>query len=194
MSQDLRRLFEKDRDQKYQMKSGHEERFMQRLDASLPRKKRSFSPLWKIAASILILLGIGAYLLTTMEKELPVNTSIVNKDDTPDQSQGISLGDLSPDLRKIENYYVANINLGLAQLEVSADNKVLVDSFMERLAELNIEYNALNRELNEIGPNDHTITALIKNLQLRLDLLHKLKSKLNELKSSRNEQVRTNSI
>lgn len=46
-----------------------------------------------------------------------------------------------------------------------------MDSYMERLAELNKEYHRLNEELNELGPNDQTINALIKNLQLRLQLL-----------------------
>ena len=71
----------------------------------------------------------------------------------------------------------------MSQLEISDRNKTLIDSFMERLEELNLEYKKLNNELNEIGPNDQTITALIKNLQLRLQLLHKLRDKLKELQS-----------
>lgn len=65
---------------------------------------------------------------------------------------------------------------------------------MERLAELDGEYNHLNQELNELGPNDDTISALINNLQLRLQLLQKLKTKLNQLKSSKNEQESSYSI
>ena len=75
----------------------------------------------------------------------------------------------------------------MAQLEVSDENKLLVDGYMERLAELNTEYQLLTKELNTIGPNDQTISALIQNLQLRLQLLKKLKEKLTELKSSKNE-------
>jgi len=52
----------------------------------------------------------------------------------------------------------------------------------------------LNTELNQIGPNDKTITALIKNLQLRLQLLQRLKEKLNEVQSSKSEQYETNAI
>lgn len=63
---------------------------------------------------------------------------------------------------------------------------------MKQLDTLNSEYINLNDELNEIGPNDQTISALIQNLQLRLQLLQKLKKKLNELKTSKNEQVKTN--
>ena len=194
MSQDLRELFDKERKQKYQMKEGHEERFMDMLDEAMPVRKKSFIPIWSIAASVIILLGIGIYFVITATDPSPVRTTIVDKGNTEESESGISLGDLSPDLKKLENYYVANINLEISQLQVSPENKALVDSFMDRLAELNVEYNSLNKELNEIGPNDQTITALIRNLQLRLELLYKLKDKLNEFKSSKNEQVTSNNI
>lgn len=194
MSQDLRKLLEKEKERKYSMKKGHEARFMERLDAALPRKRKNLTVQWSIAATVLLLVSIGIYFMSTADKDLPVKTTIVDTGDTKEKQEGISLGDLSPDLRKLENYYVANINLELSQLEVSAGNKALVDSFMERLADLNREYNNLNKELNIMGPNDQTITALIQNLQLRLELLHKLKEKLSELKSSKNEQVESNSI
>jgi hypothetical protein len=119
---------------------------------------------------------------------------VVKSDPVVTEQQGISLGDLSPDLKKIEDYYVVNINLALADLEISQENKDLVDDYMKRLGELNAEYTKLNKELNEIGPNDQTITALIKNLQLRLQLLQKLKSKLYEFKTSENEQVTANIV
>jgi hypothetical protein len=108
--------------------------------------------------------------------------------------EGISLGDLSPDLKKVENYYLANINLALSELEVSEANKAVVDGFMTQLAELDREYKKLNGELNALGPNDRTITALIRNLQLRLQLLYKLKDKVNELKKFNHEEITTNSL
>ena len=122
------------------------------------------------------------------------NITVVDRENPSIEDQGISLGDLSPDLRKIETYYTTNINLQLAELADDPGNKELVDSYMDRLAELNKEYQRLNQELNELGPNDQTINALINNLQLRLQLLQKLKSKLNQLKSSKNEQESSNIV
>ena len=185
MSQDLRELFDKQREQKYRMKPGHEDRFMDLLDESMPVRKKRFFPNWGIAASVVLLLGLGIYFFTANTDSDPVQTTIVEKGNTEDPETGISLGDLSPDLKQLENYYVANINLEISQLQISPENKAIVDSFMGRLAELNKEYSSLNMELNEIGPNDQTIAALIRNLQLRLELLYKLKDKLNELKSSK---------
>ena len=184
MSQDLRKLFQEERDRKFKMKEGHEERFEALLNQSFPKKQNKGIQRWSIAAGILILLGATIYFLSLPGSGPPENTMIVNQDEQEQSRNEISLGDLSPDLKQLENYYLANINLELSQLQVSSENKLLVDSYMERLAELNTEYSKLIRELNKLGPNDQTITALIQNLQLRLELLYKLKDKLNEFKSS----------
>ncbi|WP_411031469.1 hypothetical protein [Spongiimicrobium sp. 3-5] len=191
MSQDLRKMFEKERkEQKYVLKDGHKGRFLERLEKEIPKQGKSVFFRIRLAASVLVLIGVGVY--SYMQYKTNDNTpkiQVVEKNTQLQEDNTISLGDLSPNLKKVENYYVANINLELSQLEVSQDNKALVNSFMDRLAELNAEYQKLNAELNEIGPNDQTITALVKNLQLRLQLLQRLKEKLNELKSSKNEQI-----
>ncbi|MCK5442339.1 MAG: hypothetical protein KAJ23_10645 [Maribacter sp.] len=194
MARDLRKLFkEEQKGEQFVMADGHEKRFMDRLDKELPKQRKSPFFILKIAATILVLISIGAfYIINGDENEIP--PIIVDKNPSVETQNGISLGDLSPDLKKIENYYVANINLELSKLNVSGDNKALIDSYMDRLAELNLEYQNLNAELNQIGPNDQTISALIKNLQLRLQLLQKLKEKLNEVQSSKNEQYETNAI
>ncbi|PXX28238.1 hypothetical protein [Arenibacter sp. ARW7G5Y1] len=183
MSQDLRDMFKNSNTEIVQsMKDGHEQRFIKRMEVELPVAKGPSLPWFKIAASIIMLTGLGAYIFMNWNNTEPLETIIVEKNNSATEERGISLGDLSPNLKKVENYYMVNINLELSQLNISDRNKALVDSFMERLEELNVEYKKLNIELNEIGPNDLTITALIKNLQLRLQLLHKLRDKLQELK------------
>lgn len=195
MGQDLREMFKRgNKAGKFQMSEGHENRFLERLEAELPKRKKSSFYILKIAASILVLLSIGIVSYEVLTGEDTIKTTVVEKNDPSKEEKGISFGDLSPDLKKVEDYYVTNINLELSRLQVSEENKILVDSFMDRLADLNTEYERLNMELNDIGPNDQTITALIKNLQLRLQLLQKLKGKLSELKSSKNEQVKKNTI
>ena len=193
MAQDLKKLFEKDRvgaDKKHDLKSGHKARFLERLEEEIPLEKNASFPWLKIAASVAILLAAGVfYFNQEMQDDSGIKTTLVDKE-KPEKESGISLGDLSPDLKKVEDYYVANINLALSQLEVSQENKEMTAGFMKQLSNLNVEYQQLNNELNTLGPNDQTITALIKNLQLRLQLLKKLKTKLNELKSSENEQVK----
>ena len=149
----------------------------------------------QIAASVVVVLGLSIYYFSSSDTPLPdEKVTVVDRNNPSGEAQGISLGDLSPDLKKIETYYTTNINLQLSDLADDPGNKELVDSYMERLAELNQEYQRLNQELNELGPNDQTISALVNNLQLRLQLLQKLKSKLNQLKSSKNEQESSNMV
>ncbi|MDF0706396.1 MAG: hypothetical protein VX772_05045 [Bacteroidota bacterium] len=200
MARDLRKLFEKEREEKrFEMKKGHEDRFFAKLEEELPKDppKRKVISLWmQIAASVIVAVGLSFYYFNsnggTVDPDEKV--TVVDRDHTDNGVQGISLGDLSPDLKKIETYYTTNINLQLSELADDPGNKELVDSYMDRLAELNKEYLRLNQELNELGPNDQTISALINNLQLRLQLLQKLKSKLNQLKSSKNEQESSNIV
>jgi len=193
MEQDLREMFnEQKQEKKVSMRDGHESRFVKKLDTALPRKKKDFY-WYAIAASIALIFTLGLAYLNWFQNDLNEN-QIVDIEENNTNDAEFSFGDLSPELKKVEQYYVANINLELSKLEVSEDTKDLVDSYMEQLSELNEEYKNLNKELMELGPNDQTINALITNLQFRLQLLQKLKKKLNELKKSKNEQITTNNV
>lgn len=195
MAQDLKEMFAKERERTHSMKEGHEARFLSKLEKELPSPTKNRTPqiFWmRIAASVVVILGVTVYFLSGEQKISPVTDQVVGNETKIQQT--LSLGDLSPDLQKVENYYLTNINLQLSDLESNPENKEVLDSYMARLAELDAEYRRLNVELNEIGPNDQTIGALVKNLQLRLQLLQRLKSKLNQLKSSKNEQESSNMV
>jgi len=188
MSQDLRDLFKENKSKSSaKMKAGHEERFLEKLEKELPATKKPSFLMWKVAASVVVLMGVGLYFINR-DGVNAIDNEVVGTGNPTEEVKTFSLGDLSPDLKKVEDYYVSTINFELSKLELTEDNKGLVDSYLDQLSELDEEYKKLNIELNEIGPNDQTINALIKNLQLRLQLLQKLKIKLNELKSSENEQ------
>ncbi|MEM8763923.1 MAG: hypothetical protein AAGD88_08940 [Bacteroidota bacterium] len=193
MTQNLKDLFEKERakhNKETPLSTGHEQRFFDKLETALPKQTKRMVPIWSIAAAVAVLVtSVLFYVFNDGASTLPENikTVVEVEQDSP-KTETFSLGDLSPDLKKIEDFYQANITLELSRLEIDAENKALVDGVMEQLAELNAEYNTLTEELNVVGPNDDTISALINNLQLRLQLLQKLKSKLNQLKSSQNEQ------
>jgi len=195
MAQDLRELFKNERNgDGPRMKPGHTKRFHERLENRFPKQRKPWVVPLKIAASVFILLGIGIYFLVQHNIQTVPQPEVAEKEASVETKAGISLGDLSPDLKKVENYYVANINYELSKLEVSSENKAMVEGFMNQLGVLNQEYKTLNTELNKMGPNDQTITALIKNLQLRLQLLQKLQEKLKHLKASKNETVKTSSM
>jgi hypothetical protein len=181
MAQDIRKLFENEQKVfKDSMPNGHEARFLAKLDNQLPEQptRRLFTFL-NIAASVVILIGMsfGVYKF--------IDTPVV--EDTPQQvaSTG-SLGEISPQLKKVEDYYLASINLELSKMEVTPETKELFDGYLERLQELNKEYAVLADELAKSGPTEHTINASIDNLKLRLNLMYRLKEKLNELNKETN--------
>lgn len=190
MAQDIRDLF-KDEDPGTQDKlsAGHRGRFEKKLDQALPKEKRTNSFLFlKIAAVFIVALGIGLFYFSSKNNTATdtqiVDTPEVESQDQIDEVSQFQLSDISPEFKKIESYYLAGINMELAKLEVNNDNKALIDAFMLQMEELDKEYQRLNAELQETGPNEQTIEAMIANLQLRMDLLRKLKSKLNEIKQS----------
>ncbi|TDQ29268.1 hypothetical protein [Zeaxanthinibacter enoshimensis] len=194
MGRDLRELLKEDTGSKKQMREGHEERFLEKLDLAQksPAQGRKFW--WPVAASVVVLLGLGILFFPMEDRVVSEEQPVVLEEQPVQTNQAISLGDLSPDLEKLENFYLASINMELAELEISEENQVMVSEYMDRLATLNDAYKELQKELNELGPNDQTIEALIYNLQMRLDLLYKLRDKINYLKSSKNETVTSHSI
>ncbi|MBT0608655.1 hypothetical protein [Aequorivita echinoideorum] len=201
MAQDIRELLKNHKPEAKKLSVGHEARFLQKLEASFPKekmesKKSTFSWL-KVASVAIILLAVGffGYQELVSPKSQNISTEeIVNTDpQSPKVAEKpqMTLADISPDLKKVEEYYKTGINVQLASLKITKENKDLVDGYMQRLAELDKEYTALNTELTRVGPTESTVTALIDNLKLRLDLLFKLKNKLKELKNQNNEQFET---
>ncbi|WCO02497.1 hypothetical protein [Psychroserpens ponticola] len=194
MAQDLRNLFENDqKDSQLKMSEGHETRFLEKLDNALPEEtsiKKRFSSL-QIAASIVVLIGLvfGAYKFSQQPKS--ITNQVVTNDNQTSEDQLKSLGDISPDLKRVENYYLANISLELSKIKQTPENKELFDGYVVRLAELNQEYKRLSVELTENGPNELTISALIDNLKLRLNLLYRLKEQLHDLNASDEAKLNT---
>jgi hypothetical protein len=192
MAQDIRDMFRDDESRTSEkLSKGHQKRFEAKLEAALPIQKNSnkFSFL-KIAAIFIVAVGIGAFFLNKdkiITTENPIVVAPEIKDDGNELPvKEFQLSEVSPDFKKIENYYLAGINMELAKLEVNPSNKALINSFMGKMSELNTEYKRLNAEFNEMGPNEQTIEAMVENLQFRLDLLYKLKNKLNEIKQTKN--------
>ncbi|MEM6516084.1 MAG: hypothetical protein AAF688_07860 [Bacteroidota bacterium] len=192
MSQDLRELFKQDRKLVNEtMPEGHEARFLEKLEKHASNETKDLkSNWWRVAASIFLFIGLGFATFKYFEKPADIsNNKIVNQEDQSKNEQLKSLGDISPSLKKIENYYLANINLELSNVSINEDNKELFDSYVERLAELNEEYKTLSVELTENGPNELTVSALIDNLKLRLNLLYRLKEKLSELNEDEENDI-----
>ncbi len=195
MGQDIREMFRNEEHiSTEKLNKGHQKRFEARLEKALPvQKKRSnYYQVLQIAAIIVVALGVGAFFyfnnngMPVQDNNQIVDTPVEEKtseETTPENEYRLS--DVSPEFKKIEDYYMASVNIQIANLDMTPENKELIDAFMNKLETLDEEYIALNAEIQETGVNEETVEAMIANLQLRLDLLKKLKTKLNEIQQSK---------
>ena len=180
MQKDIRKLLENFRDHKVDLSINHQQKMRTKLMQELHQnksKKNSYTWL-SVAASIVLVLGfsITYYSIKNTGNLNPVVSNQSNNLNI------ISLGNISPELNTIETYYTNSINYEISQLEITDDNKDVLDQYLVKIGELTNEYKSLTQELNKNGINDATIEALINNLQLRLQLLKRLKKQLNDFK------------
>jgi hypothetical protein len=192
MAQDLREILKNDKAKPaIPMREGHQSRFEDRLNAEVPAKKKPDTSsnkgviyLWmKIAAAVIFAGGILWFVGKNAFTEADTNKLVETETVTPVEEQEVLLRNISPDFAQLENRYLASVNLQLSRLEINDGNKELVDAFMAQLAKLDIEYKRLNLEITETGITDEMVTAMIENLELRVELMMKLKAKLKELKA-----------
>lgn len=195
MAQDIRKMFQEDTTLPSNPPKGHQKRFEARLEEALPQENKKDSGrmfyFLRIAAVLVVVLGISFFFLNREGEiggeqltDAPVETETESAEEIP-VSKEYQLSDVSPEFKKIEDYYLASLNMELAKLDVNDSNKELIDSFMTQLAGLDREYQKLNAEINETGLTEGTIEAMVSNLQLRLDLLYKLKNKINDINQSK---------
>ena len=194
MGQDIRELLKNnqmfDVPQMQEMSSDHELRFLDRLNEALPEEEETPKVVempkrkanYAIAASAAVVLALGSFFFTQMDSNLQQSPNETVYNLSKNDGEIIpSLADVSPDFKKIEDYYLASINVELANLKVNGDNKSVVDSFMKQLSKLDEEYKNLQKDLHSHGTLNLSLEALIDNLQMRLELLQQLKLNLKNI-------------
>ncbi|MDH7444444.1 hypothetical protein [Aquimarina sp. 2201CG14-23] len=196
MGQDIRELLKQDnRIPTEHLRKGHEQRFMSRLEEELPAKARKFNYGWlRVAASVVVILSVSMFAFNEFGSNsidgpqmVNVDTPLVKDAKVVLTKQTSPLAEISPEYEKAENYLLTSIKFELSQITVDDTNRELVESFMKRLENLDKEYQDLNKELIEVGPNLQSVEAMMENLTLRLALLNRLKDKLKELEKIENE-------
>ena len=185
MKVDLRDKLKEDKMRK-ELPRNHRADFEQFLQNELHQKPKQNYSFLKIAASVVIIIGLGLasqqFLKTDSPKEIV---------DTSDESgkKINSMADISPNFKKIENFYLTRINYQMAKITITDENSDLLEVYLSQLGELQKEYEGLNLELSakkEIS--ETTIDALIENLQLRLQLMRQLKKKLETIDNYKREE------
>ncbi len=196
MAQDIRELLRQDKQiPSGQIQEGHQQRFMSRLEKELPQKARNFKYHWlNIAASIVVMISVSLFTYNQFNDNTSKDTQIVDVDNTTVKNSSVilskqssPLAEISPEYQEVENSILTSIKFQLSKITIDDKNRELVDSFKTRLENLDNEYQRLNKELIEVGPNVQSVEAMMENLTIRLSLLNRLKDKLKELEQIENE-------
>ena len=184
MKVDLRDKLKKEKMMR-ELPNNHRNSFEQRLQSKLHQKPKYNYSFLKIAASIIIIIGLGLasqqFFKTDNPKEI-VDTSdkAVNKIN--------SLSDISPNLKKVEDFYLTQINYQIAKIAITDENRDLLEVYLLQLSVLQKEYNNLNTQLSINKVSEKIVNALIENLQLRLQLMRQLKKKLEIIENIKSEE------
>ncbi len=196
MAQDIRELLKQDKQiPTEKIREGHQQRFMSKLENELPKETKSFNYNWlKIAASVVVIISVSIFSFNRFGNSNAEENGIVNLDNTGVKDatvvinkQSSTLAEISPEYQEVENNILTSIKFQLSNITVDDTNRELVESFKMRLDNLDKEYQRLNKELIEVGPNVQSVEAMMENLKIRLSLLSRLKDKLKELERIENE-------
>lgn len=161
-----------------ELSNNHRSIFEKKLQKELHRSSGSIRKYFMVAASVIVLFGAGyLFTLTQVDSDVPVQAT----------SSKVTLEEFSPELKKIENYYLTAINFELANLELTDGNKLILQEYFRKMNSLTNEYKLQSEQLEIDKIDEELINNLIDNLQMRLQLMIELKKELKKLKSKENE-------
>lgn len=157
----------------------HRSLFEQKLEKELHTGSNSPRKYLMIAASVMVLFSLG-YLITQVQQS--------PRQQLQPASAKVSLQEFSPELKKVETYYLTAISFEMANLEVTEENKMILDTYFRKLNAMSNEYQLQSGKLDINTVDEALINNLIDNLQMRLQLMIELKKELKKLKSKKNEE------
>ncbi len=157
---------------------GHMERFQNKLRQRLHSSKtiKSIVPYLLKAAVVTLLITLSS--LWTWEH-------FIRKD-----SAMMSLGEVSPQYREVENYYMHQVNLMEDEI-VSIDfnnNPKQKDLLLTEMKSMDSSYIQLQKELRANPDDERIINAMIEHYQTKVEVMTFI---LSQLKSIRNEHTNT---
>lgn len=158
---------------------GHFERFNRKLEMRFHSGgvKRSIVPYLLKAAVVTLLITLSS--LWTWEHFL-----------RPDVDR-MTLGDVSPQYREVENYYIYQVNLLEDEIESVniSDDPEHKEMLTREMRSMDSVYVQLQKELKANPDDERIISAMIEHYQTKLEIMTFI---INQLKSIRNEQQNIN--
>lgn len=156
---------------------GHFDRFSRKLEmrfGAMTPVKRSIVPYLLKAAVVTLLVTLSS--LWTWDHFIRP------------ESKRMALGDVSPEYREVENYYLHQVNMmenEIGSVDFISD-KEHRDALMNEIESMDSVYVQLQKEL-KANPNDERIiNAMIEHYQTKLEVMTFI---VNQLKAIRNENI-----
>ncbi|WP_222984142.1 hypothetical protein [Flagellimonas meishanensis] len=146
------------------------------ISAELQKEEPKVIPLWKrpmfrIAASVVLLLGIASFIGLTVFGESTTQTQYVSKE-----------------LLEIDMHYKTLVSYQVKLVEknpnLTEEDKTEFLSFMD---ELDSEYDVLKMEMQKNLDNEQILEAIVANYKKRIELIENLLQQINESKKSDND-------
>ncbi|HUS86644.1 MAG TPA: hypothetical protein VMW76_05330 [Bacteroidales bacterium] len=171
----IEKLIRENRDhfESFEPSDGHFERFTAKLEARsvAAPKKVSVLPYLLRAATVAILVTLSS--LWAWEHVL-----------SP-KSKMMTLGEVSPEYREVEQYYVRQVNLmedEILTIDIYNDPRQK-DMLLQELENMDSMYEELKKDL-KTNPNDERIiNAMIEHYQAKVDVMNYIISQLKEVNS-----------
>ncbi len=168
---DLKEFFEHNNPDIYELKSGHEERFLAKLKRQKQRPKTGFvRKHYKkllIAASVLILVSTGLqFYIHTKQK---------------------SLQDI--EIQQNEQYFsqIIKDEISRIKIEETSETREVFENAMQQITRLEIDYKKLVKDYR-FNHDKYILNAMIENFQQRIEILQFVKQEINKIKKSKNRK------
>lgn len=166
--------------EEFSLPTGHEKRFLDKLNQQSPKTQRPGFNYWKVAAVLIPLLMLSVYFWTEFRTETISNSAP-------------TLAFYSPELGEAETQlnYLVEMNVKQIKSAQTEENQELVDNSLSQLDLLQKDYNRLLVDLKESGGNPQVMKSVLLNLQLQVGILEKVSTQINTIQEFKNNNNET---
>ncbi len=159
--ENLLKRHKKQLQEQFELPSGHEKRFLNKLQAQQPENQKKGTFLYyKVAAVLIPLIVVTVYFWPKSVAQIP-------------QKQTTNLATYSPQLNKANQHftYLIAINKKKVLTNSSPENRQIVNQSIKQLEKLQIDYKKLVQDLQKSGGNPRVIKAILLNLNNQIKTL-----------------------
>lgn len=154
---------------------GHFERFSVKLELRKETRKPTVS-------IISYLIKVAAVTLLVILSSLYTWDNLIRKD-----SGIMTLGDVSPQYREVENYYMKQVNLMENEINTSAITSPRhKEALMKEFQSMDTVYVALQKDLKADPNNEIIINAMIEHYEKKLDIMRIIVDQLKAIRNNNN--------